>query len=649
MSIDAETTYRLMPKERKVHVTVKAHLTNHMPATTQGAYVSTPYFPTFAVPAMGPVTNAEARSSVGGQLDVDIEKGTHGISGVVADLEPNLVYGTPQTVTIEFDLPDQPPRSKSVTRVNKGFASWFVFGAGDRGDIDIRIEAPADFDVTFSRPVRVDDSRQGDRNIYEMKNVRRYDDAAIFASATNENGIAGKRLKVDDTSVTIKAWPGDTKWQRFATRWTKDGLPTLEKLIGVDELQDDLTVAESSRSYQLGFAGFYVPSEGTVEVGDMLDKTTLLHELAHVWFNRHMFTERWLGEGLAESYANRALKQLGEKPKPPKRIDIDDPARVPLNAWPPIAILDPERAKVEAYAYNASYSVIEELIEEIGIDGMQKIFAAASVRALPYQGDPEAEDETHVQRDWRYFFDLAEMVGGSKDIDSIFRDQVLTPAQKAVLPQRDTAHRKLEVLTEKGNGWVAPVVVREAMTEWDFGEASGLMAHATDLVERSHATVAKLAEVDVDVAGSLEGQYESAKSLPDYDESLQQLETTADDLVALRTRADDLGPVARLGLVGTDLGFENLNQAVADGDLDEVPSIIAAASDSLDQAPKRGAVFLGAIVLLLILLAGTVLLVRRQRRAASLDSQTPAEENIAADDDLRVDGHDAEPDEPERV
>lgn len=631
MTESGSTTYRLEPRKGNVHVTVEVELVNTMPATTQGAYISTPYFDSYAVPAMGPVRNARARSSAGGNLDVEIEKGRMGISGVIVDLEPNLVHGAPQTVTIEYDLPNQPPRSKSVTRVNNGFASWFVFGAGDAGDIDIRIEAPADFDVTFSRPVRVNDFREGDLNIYEMNNVGRYENAALFASATNDDGIAGRRLTVGDTNVTVKAWPGDVRWSRFAASWTRKGLPVLEKLIGVDAVQDDLTVAESSRSYQLGYAGFYVPSEGRVEVGDMLDKTTLLHELAHVWFNRHMFTERWLGEGLAESYANRALKELGAKPKPPRRIDIEDPARVPLNAWPPVAVLDPKREKVERYAYNASYSVVEELIEEIGIDGMRKVLVAASQRQLPYQGRPDAEEELFIERDWRYFFDLVEMIGGSKKVDSIFRDQVLTPVEKAMLPQRDELHRKLEVLQDGGDGWVAPLEVRESLAAWEFGTTKGLIHYATDLRDRSHATVDQLRSVDVDVAASLEEQYAGAKSLAEFDEELKALESTTEDIVALRRRADGAGPIAQVGLLGADLGFERINKAVTNGELDGVPDMVAAASDQLDQAPTRGALILGAAGLLLLIILALMLVRRRRRHAPDdTDASNDAGEELTA-------------------
>ena len=648
LTVDGSTVYRVDPRRGRVHVTVTVDLVNTMPATTQGAYISTPYFDAFAVPALGPVTNARARSSEGGTLDTDIEKGRQGISGVIVDLEPNLVHGAPQTVTIEYDLPDQPPRSSSVTRVNKGFASWFIFGAGDPGDIDIRVETPTDFDdVTFSKAVRFDETREPDRNVYEARNIKRLDDAALFASATSEDGIRGERLEVGQADVTIKAWPGDTKWRRFAKRWTRKGLPVLEKMIGFEALEDDLTVAESSRSYQLGFAGFYVPAEGRVEVGDMLDAITLLHELSHVWFNRHLFTERWIGEGLAESYANRALRQLDGKPKPPKRIDIDDPARVPLNAWPPIAVLDPERQKVEAYAYNASYSVMEELIEEIGIDGMRKVLVAASERQLPYQGLDEKE-ETLIERDWRYFFDLVEMIGGSKEVDSIFRDQVLTPPEEGLLPQRDTLHRKLEVLQD--SGWVAPLELRESLAAWEFGTTTGLFSYATDLRDRSQAAVEQLATVDVDVEATLHDQYAGAKELRDYDESLKQLESAAEEVVALRRRADTAGPIARLGLVGADLGLGTINAAIVDGDLDAVPDLVATAAAQLDQAPTRGALILGAaLVLLLILLLLVLLRRRRRRRAVSTPTDAPAADAAPAqsEDGSEADGIDR--DEPERV
>ncbi len=359
LKVDAKTVYRLVPRKGKVHVRVQARLVNTMPAQRRGAYISTPYFDSFAVPVLGPAKNVRARSSRGGSLSTSVEKGKLGISGIIVDLEPNLVHGAPQTVTIEFDLPSQPPRSESVTRVNKGFASWFVFGSGDAGDIDVRIEVPADFEVSFSKAVRADFIRLGKFNIYEMKNVRRLDDSVLFASALNEDGIRGERFSVAGANVRIKAWPNDAKWERFATRLTRRGLPVLRKLIGVPPPNEDIAVVESSRAYQLGYAGFYNPAEGRVEVGDVLDEPTVLHELSHVWINRRLFTDRWVGEGLAEAMANRALDELGEKSAEPKPVRLGAAGSVKLNAWPLPAPLDPERAKVEAYAYNASYAVVE--------------------------------------------------------------------------------------------------------------------------------------------------------------------------------------------------------------------------------------------------------------------------------------------------
>ncbi len=459
-----------------------------------------------------------------------------------------------------------------------------------------------------------------------MKNVRRLDDSVLFASALNENGIRGERFAVAGANVTIKAWPNDAKWERFATRLTRRGLPVLRKLIGVPPPNEDIAVVESSRAYQLGYAGFYNPAEGRVEVGDVLHEPTVLHELSHVWINRHLFTDRWVGEGLAEAMASRALDELGEKSAKPKPVRLGAAGSVKLNAWPLPAPLDPERAKVEAYAYNASYAVVEQLIDDIGEDGMREVIAAASNQLMPYQGDA-GDDETRVVHDWRYFFDLVEIVGKSDKAEQVFRDHVLTPTEAAVLPDRSDARQALTELTEAGAGWSAPLEVREAMTAWEFDRAETLIEQSHDLLERSQGAVEELNAVNVNVGPSLEAKYEGANALSDYADDLATFEDRAEDVVTLRRRADNANPVAKLGMIGQDLNFDQITQAFADDELDKVGPLVAASSRTLDGATLRGVLIIAG-VLLLALIAWAV--VRRWRRRAAQPPASPAQDHNAA-------------------
>ena len=630
LTVDADTTYELRPRDGTVHVTVEARLTNTLPTTTSGGLVRTPYFEAFVIPTFGPVRRPTARSDAGGPLSVDVEEGKRGVVAVVADLEPNLVYGSPQTVTVEFDLPNQPPRSPSVTRVNKGFASWFVYGSGDGGDNTVSIEVPEPFEVTLSRALDVDLKQRGNTNIYDLGSLS-VADSALFASATNADGIDGVPLKAAGLDVTIKAWPGDARWRGFATRWTKRGLPALQQLIGAKPLPEELTVAESSRTYQLGFAGFYLPSENLLEVGDVLDERTVLHELSHVWFNHNLFAERWIGEGLAETYANLAMKKLGESSKPPRRVRAGDPGRVPLNAWPPVAVLDPKLLKYERYAYNASHSLIEQLVDEIGVAGMRKVLVAASKHTIPYQGDPPAE-ETTVVRDWRYLLDLAELVGGAKEIEGTFNHTVLTPAQRPLLVDRFAAQRQLEAVTREGDGWSAPLHLREQLSAWEFDEAVATAGYAQDVLAQAREVVGALDAVDIDVAAALEERYENAADLRDFGTELEQLDDATEEVVAVHERAAGVGTLARVGLIGSDLGMETIEQAITDDELDDVGPLVAAASTTLDGAPRKGAITLVLAALALLVLLVVVLLLRRRRRRAVASTSAPQAHPLPGED-----------------
>ena len=621
--VEGDTTYRLEPDKDRVHVSVDARLVNTMPAQTVGAFIRTPYLDSFAIPALGPVRNVKARSSDGGQLKVAVQQKKGGISLLVVDLEPNLVHGNPQDLSVEFDLPGQRPRSDSITRVNPGFASWFVFGVGDPGNIKVTVDVPASYEVSFSKASPFEQSRRGERGIYRMENVRKLDNAFLFASASNEQRLENEKITVGNAKVTVKAWPGDAKWKNFALRSVRKGLPALEKLTGLQAPEDKLSIVESSRSYQLGYAGFYVPVFGVVEVGDELDQETLLHELSHVWFNREMFSSRWVSEGLAEDMSNRVLAQIGEKRRRPKPIKENDPGLVPLNDWPPPKPVDPQSAKVEDYAYNASYAVMAELTAEIGVEGMRKIFAAATERTMPYVGSGEPE-EMEGDRDWRYFFDLAQIIGESKKIDKLFVDHVVNDAQADLLTQRTTARGELVDLNSAGEGWAAPLQIRKEMSAWSFGVAMALMAEAEEHVGKAHDIVSTLKAADIDAEAHLQSEYEAATDLDDFADTLDAYETTATDVTAVKRRLDAANPVAKLGLMGTGVSMTDTTAAVAKGELDTVPQQLASVSAALDSATTRGIIVLAVLVVLLLLVLVVVL--RRRRRS------TPGTPQAAADD-----------------
>ena len=124
----------------------------------------------------------------------------------------------------------------------------------------------------------------------------------------------------------------------------------LEELIGRPwPIDSQLQITEATSSYLRGYAGWFSPSDKTIEVGEDLDHETLLHELSHAWFNRELFTDRWINEGFAEEYAAQALKKLG-KPTDEVPLDPNSKYAVRLADWGNPSSATGDAAAREAYA-----------------------------------------------------------------------------------------------------------------------------------------------------------------------------------------------------------------------------------------------------------------------------------------------------------
>ena len=170
LQVDATTTYRLEPEAGVVRVTVEARLTNTIPPVRRGNRIETAFFDSFVVAAVGPVADASARSGER-TLRTSVDRLAEGVDLVVADLSPNLVHGAPQTVTITYDLPAQPARSDSATRINDAFASFFAVGVGDEGAIDVVIDVPDRFDVEFTALGDRPSDREDGRTIFRFEDL----------------------------------------------------------------------------------------------------------------------------------------------------------------------------------------------------------------------------------------------------------------------------------------------------------------------------------------------------------------------------------------------------------------------------------------------------------------------------------------------
>src|SRR5262249_19613990 len=151
-----------------------------------------------------------------------------------------------------------------------------------------------------------------------------------------------------------------------------------------------------------------------------------------------LFADRWLDEGLAQEYATRAVAEL-QQPRPdPTAVSATTPGAFALNEWGSPKFQDQNSVDREDFGYNAAWSVMRSIVDEVGIPNMQKVFAAATNHTIAYTGN--GAPETFVgATDWRRFLDDVDNLARSTKADALFATTVATPSQQSMLMQRAAA------------------------------------------------------------------------------------------------------------------------------------------------------------------------------------------------------------------
>lgn len=613
LTVDATTTYRLEPDAAVIRVTVEVTLTNTEPSRRRGNVIETPFFDSFGTAAIGPVANASADR--GGQgLTTSVQPGdSDDVDFIVVDLSPNLVFGSPQTVTIRYDIPAQASRSDFATRINGAFASWYAVGTGDGGAIDIVVDVPERFEVEFTDIAMPDPVVADGRAVHRLEQVG-LEQSFFGVSARDDAALVKRTTGVDDDDFEIQAWPGDEVWADFAVDAVDRGVPVLVARTGIDLAGErDIEIAETATPYLYGYAGWFLPEEDRIEIGDELDLQVMLHELSHLWFNGDLFDSRWINEGLAEVVSNDVARSFDETFVEVEPIDTAAPGAQPLNQWQNPGA-DEDADAVETYGYRSSYAVMHALFEDVGADGLRTLVSHADRGLLPYVGDPEAEAST-ARTDWRYFYDIADRVVGSDQLGPLFDDYVLDDADRSAVADRAAAIDRYDALTDAGGEWSPPLEVRRLMASWSFGNATAAIDDAEDLLEERASLQAALGPRGIPVPAAIEESYETAVDVDETSELVAALAVVAPDVADADAAIDGVNPVEAIGLIGSDASDDRdaALRRFAAGDADGAARAAADAQSAADGALAAALLRLGVVVLLASVV---VVIVRRRRRAS---------------------------------
>jgi len=634
--VSSAATYTVDPAAGVVHVSDVVTFRNDKPSDSRFFY----YWRDLSWAIHPEATGIAIRDSSGplkatptakdGYLEVDFR------------LRRNLLYRQTVKLTITWDLPGGAPRSESSIRVGEAFAAFDVWAWGDPGTSSVTAVLPAGFEVeTTGSDLQESSTADG----VTLTATAIPDTTAFWVglTATREASMASDELTLaGGIKLTVRGWPEDTTWRTSVLSTLRRGMPALHELIGLPwPIDKRVDVTEVYSPLLEGYAGVFYTTQKRIEISEVVDTFVTVHEGAHAWFNQELFQDRWIDEGLADTYAAEVLVGMGEKRQSPDRPRGGDPGHVELLLWDAPGRITDETEDREAYGYNASWFVVSELYEELGPAKLTIVFQAASDSTIAYRGEGEPESVRKID-DWRRFLDLLEELAGSTTAETLFRDYVVTDNAAYELDRRLEARDAYEELLDAADGWLPPIYVREPLSAWSFKRAVPRIDEATAALERRDDVLEAAMALELEPGDAMEIAYESATDgFAELDAAtaaeLEALEVLAEADAAVEAEPDF---VASIGLIGETPGatYDQAAAAYEAGDLAGAEAAAAAAIEVIEAAPRLGGERLTLAVGIavgtgLLVLVAVLLLRRRRRRWVAALAATAATAAIAATDD----------------
>lgn len=552
LDVSSSTTYVPDPENGEIRVASSYTLTNVQADRVVSDAVRSYFFTKWIIAI--PANAADLVATANGQsLATTSEPDPDGTSVLFTtiSLPANLNYQQTTTVDVTYTIPGGEPRSDgSIARVNDSFLSFSVWASGDPGQVDIRVAIPPGFSMELQGDIDVlERVSRDDEAFYEAVDISEPSEFFGQVFGRNDAGLITESAKLPGATATIRAWPDDPEWAAFVVDAIERDVPVIQELTGLAWPAGDIEVIETVTPYLYGYGGWFNASSGLIEIGDKLERDLILHELAHAWFNDDLIEGRWITEGLSEEYASRAIAETGGAATTPDTPDLDSPVRVQLAGWQnPWALDQGEAFEYEQFHYNASWWVIRQITDEIGLDEFGEILVALHNDEIAYPGEGPLET-TQLSTQWMHFFDLLDHRTDVTQLDDLFATYVLGEQGRSQLTQRTSTLETYWDFVESTGEWGPPLAIRDPLSAWDFDEAENAMVVADTILEAREATDTLAAALDVRVEHLAEPLYEQAGTIDDLTAALSTETSLHAQLVELRDDRNDLDALAQsLGL-----------------------------------------------------------------------------------------------------
>ena len=617
----AQASYRVLPAEHRIRVTIDAVATSLEPDTPEGQVYYSGI--TFAVQAGA---SNIAASSGGRAIGARVESADDDFTAIEVTFGRGVFYRESYSYTVSFDLVDPGGAGTRDLRIGSSLAAFPVWAFGTQGEPggSVRVELPDG----YTPSVQGSEMAEGELPSGGVLLSAQLDDPLAFfayVSAERPGAFADRSMTLDVNGTTaqllIRAWDDDPDWDRQVTRLLRRGLPALQALIGVDyPVSGRLSVEEAATSRLGEYAGIYNRVTGVIRVRYDADGFVTLHEAAHLWFNSDFFEDRWIGEAWAEFYGVAAGRRIGTSGT---TFDLTDrllDARIPLNDWGAVGV---ESLQVEDFAYAATYALARRIADRTDLAGLREVWRAADAAEMSYQpihrADQPALGVPFDLAGWQRLLDLLEERTGESYTD-LWQDWVVNDDQQRQLAARQGARHAYAETVAAAEDWELPESIRADLGAWQFDEAREALTDASDILEDRDRIEANAADLDLTPPDALREAFEGAGGLA---AAAEEADAERDALVVLASASVQLdgepGLVEVIGLLGTDpeADLASARDAFESGELDQASAAAGRAADAragADDAGRVRVVVAGGSILLLDALVLGLLFSRRQHR-----------------------------------
>ena len=629
----AQTRYEAQPENRQVHVTIDAVATSYTPNPEDGLA----YYPSAIFAVQAGATNVAA-SSGGQSLAVSLDTSDPDFVGVTVTFAEGVYFEESYPYRVTFDLPDPggaPDRNLRISSTIIAFPVW-AFGSADEPGGSVTVILPGGFNPVVQGDELALSSGPSGELVLATTSLPDPFDFFAYLSADRPGAFSDTQLTVEvggqAAPVTVRAWQDDPDWGTTMAGLINDGLPALQRLIGLPYDAPGTLVIEEAATSRLGdYAGIYNKLSGIIRVRYDADAYVGLHEAAHIWFNGDLFHDRWIGEAYAEFYGVQAAQAIGATGD---AFDLTDELmanRIPLNDWGEIGGVE---LGVEEYAYAASYHLALLIFGRTDVARLQSVWRGADDSEMAYQpangtGDPQVAGDANLEG-WQQLLDLLDERAGA-NFDDLWTDWVVNDDEQRQMEARATARDHYAAVVADAGTWNLPQDLRISMGSWKFDQAEAAMALAGDVLDARDEIASEAGDLELTPPAELEKLFEqdgglnAAKAEADL-----QMEVLADISVASERVAETETILESIGLLGADpaADLEAARDAYEADRLDDAgrdaDRALAARAGAAEAGQTRVLVAGGGVVVLTGLTVIGVR-VRRRRRAVGADASASDE------------------------